>query len=182
MPFSIGTSFSLNSAISVCLIMWGRNSQFGLRSITQSLISSLNYENDRFGPQTFASGSVSSLNYKNGRFGPQTFASDSNSFLADSQIPFFTLFLLLHVASCWRTRCSLCSSLLLSSLRRTAPPVWRLAAPPNPPRQHLLLRRFAQILGAAAAEAGHGWGVGTLGEGGARPMLHLSDSLAASGA
>jgi hypothetical protein len=39
--------------------------------------------------------------------------------------------------------------------------------------RHLFLRQRAQILGAAATEASHGWGVGTLGKGGARPLLHL---------
>jgi hypothetical protein len=107
-------------------------------------------------------------NCVNSRFGPQTFASDSNSSLADSQIPLlpFSNPYALFAASCWGTRCSLCSSLSLSSPRRPTPPIWRPAAPPNPPRRHLLLRRRARILGATAAEAGHGWGVGALGKGG----------------
>jgi hypothetical protein len=47
-----------------------------------------------------------------------------------------------------------------------------------PPRQihhvrHLLLRRRARILGTAAVEAGHEWGMGALGEGGMRPLLHF---------
>jgi hypothetical protein len=69
-----------------------RNSQFSHGTITESLISSMNYENGRFGTQTFASGSVLSLNYENGRFGPQTFASDLNSPLSDSQIPFLPFY------------------------------------------------------------------------------------------
>jgi hypothetical protein len=113
------------------------------------------------------------LNYKDGRFGPQTFAYDSNSSLAYSQIPFLPFSYALLAASWWGTRCSLCSSLSLSSPRRQAPPVWRPAALPNPPHWHLLLRWRAQILGATATEAGHGWGMGALGEGGARPLLHL---------
>jgi hypothetical protein len=152
-----------------------QNSQFSPRTITQSSISSLNYENDRFGPQTFASGSVSPLNYESGRSRPQTFASDSNLSLTDSQIPFlpFSYPYALLATSCWGTCYPLCSSLLLSSARRPAPPVWQSAAPPNPPRQHLLMCRQAWILGAAVAEACHGWGVGALSEGGTRLLLHL---------
>jgi hypothetical protein len=58
----------------------------------------------------------------NGRFGSQTFAFDSNSSLADSQILFlpFSYPYALLAASCWETRCSLCSSLSLSSPRKPA--------------------------------------------------------------
>jgi hypothetical protein len=59
-----------------------------IRTIIQSSISSLDYENGRFSPQTFATGSISSLNYENSHFSPQNFASSSNSSLADSQIPY----------------------------------------------------------------------------------------------
>jgi hypothetical protein len=50
-----------------------------IRTIIQSSISSLDYENGRFSPQTFATGSISSLNYENSHFSPQNFASSSNS-------------------------------------------------------------------------------------------------------
>jgi hypothetical protein len=146
-------------------------SQFSPWTITQSSISSLNYENDRFGPQTFAFGSISSLNYENSHFGPQTFASDSNSSLAGTKYPFYpsptpTHRLLLAARepvapSAPYYRCRL--------RERLAPQVSWPAATQNPPQHHLLLHRQAQILGAAMTKAGHGWGVGALGEGGTRP-------------
>jgi hypothetical protein len=93
--------------------------------------------------------------------------------VTDRQIPFlpFSYPYALLATSCWGTRCSLCSSLSLSSPWRPTPPVRQPAAPSNPPHRHLLMRRWAWILGVPAAEAGHGWGVGTLGEEGARPLL-----------
>jgi hypothetical protein len=126
------------------------NSQFSPRTITQSSISSLNYENDRFGPTQIRLWLIAKY-----PFYPS---------------PTATRCLLLAVGG---IHCSLCSSLSLSSPRRSAPPVWRPAATQNPPRRHLLLRRQAQILGAAMKKACHGWGVGVLGDGGTRPRLHL---------
>jgi hypothetical protein len=74
--------------VSSLLVVLGKNSQFSPQPITQSSISSLDYETSRFSPQTFVTGSILSLNYENGNFGPQNFTSGSNSSLPNRQIPF----------------------------------------------------------------------------------------------
>jgi hypothetical protein len=56
----------------IAVLCFELNRQLSPQTITQSSVSSLNYENDRSSPQTFATGSISSPNYENGHFGPQT--------------------------------------------------------------------------------------------------------------
>jgi hypothetical protein len=76
----------------IAVLCFELNSQLSPQTITQSSVSSLNYENGRSSPQTFATGSILSPNYENGHFGPQTIAFASNSSMADSQIPFLPFY------------------------------------------------------------------------------------------